>query len=50
MTSIVVIAVFFLLVMLTIWIIFSTEVAELVATSARHVVTAFILLDPEHAV
>ena len=37
-------------VVFTVRIICCTDVAELMAASARHVVTAFILLDPEHAV
>ena len=61
MTSIVVIiskqtiatTVFFLLSykceVFTIWIIYSADIAELVATSARHVIAAIILLDPELA-
>ena len=30
----------------TMWIVFSTDVAELMATSASHVVAPFILLHP----
>ena len=33
----------------TIWIIFSADVAELMAASASHMVTALVLLDPELA-
>ena len=36
-------------VVFTVRIICCTDVAELMAASARHVVTAFILLDPELA-
>ena len=40
---------FFKTVVFTVRIVCSTDVAELMAASARHVVTAFILLDPELA-